>query len=83
MKNKYENLSDDEKIKKYKNENKILLISGIICSVVIIFISILFFIFDLDKKIAISFILMLPFSWYIGYYIPKKENDRKINDLEK
>jgi len=83
MKDKYSRLSSKEKIKKYKKENKTLLICGIICSIIIIFISILFFILELDKVISIGFIMLLPFSWWIGYYIPKKENDKKIKELEK
>jgi len=83
MKDKYSRLSSKEKIKKYKKENKTLLICGIICSIIIIFISILFFILELDKVISIGFIMLLPFSWWIGYYIPKKENDKKIKELER
>jgi uncharacterized membrane protein len=83
MNDKYSRLSSEEKIKKYKKENKTLLTCGIICSIIIIFISILFFILELDKVISIAFIMLLPFSWWIGYYIPKKENDKKIKELEK
>lgn len=82
MKDKYSGLSTEEKVKRYKKENKTLLISGIICSIIIVSISILFFVFELDKTISIGFILFLPFSWWIGYYIPKKENDKKIKELE-
>lgn len=82
MKDKYSGLSTEEKVKMYKKENKTLLISGIICSIIIVSISILFFVFELDKTISIGFILFLPFSWWIGYYIPKKENDKKIKELE-
>ena len=82
MKDKYSGVSTEEKVKMYKKENKTLLISGIICSIIIVSISILFFVFELDKTISIGFILFLPFSWWIGYYIPKKENDKKIKELE-
>lgn len=83
MKNKYSGLSNEELIKRLKKENKTMLICGIICTIVIIAISILFFVYELDKTIAISFLVFLPFSWWIGYYIPKKENDKKIKELEK
>ena len=76
-------LSVEEQLKKYKKQNKILLISDIICTIVIVAISIIFFVYELDKAIAIGFLLVLPFSWWIGYYIPKKENDKKIKELEK
>ena len=78
MKDKYSGLSNEEQIKRYKKENKTLLFSGIICSIVIVVISILFFVYELDKTISIGFLVLLPFSWWIGYYIPKKENDKKI-----
>ena len=83
MKDKYSGLSTEEKVKRYKKENTMLLISSVICSIIIISISILFFVFELDKAISIGFIILLPFSWWIGYYIPKKENDKKIKELEK
>lgn len=83
MKNKYSGLPIEEQLKKYKKENKILLISAIVCTIVIIVISIVFFVYKLDKAIAIGFLILLPFSWWIGYYIPKKENDKKIKVLEK
>lgn len=83
MKDKYNGLSTEEQLKRYKKENKTLLISSIICSIVIVFISILFFVYELDKTISIGFLVLLPFSWWIGYYIPKKENDKKIKKLEK
>ena len=82
MKNKYSGLSTEEQIKRYKKENKTLLIASIICSIVIIVISILFFVYELDKTISIGYLVLLPFSWWIGYYIPKKENDIKIKKLE-
>jgi uncharacterized membrane protein len=83
MNDKYSRLSSEEKIKKYKKENKTLLTCGIICSIVIVVISILFFVYELDKTISIGCLVLLPFSWWIGYYIPKKENDKKIKELEK
>ena len=83
MKNKYSELPIEEQIKKYKKENKTLLVSGIICSIVSVVFSILFFIYELDYVMAIGFVVFLPFSWWIGYYVPKKENDKKIEELEK
>lgn len=83
MKDKYSGLSVEEQLKRYKKENKTLLISAIICTIVIISISILFFVYDLDKDPAIGMIAVLPFSWWIGYYIPKEENNKKIKELEK
>ena len=82
MKNKYSGLSTEELLKRYKKENKTLLISAIICSIVIVVISILFFVYELDTTMAIGILVFLPFSWWIGYYIPKKENDKKIKELE-
>ena len=61
-------------------ENQILLISAVICTIVIIAISTIFFILEMDKSIAFGFLFLLPFSWWIGYYIPKKENDKKIKE---
>ena len=83
MKDKYSGLSNEEILKRYKKENKKLLISAIICSIVIVVISILFFMYELDNAISIGFLVLLPFSWWIGYCIPKKENDKKIKELEK
>ena len=77
MKDKYSGLSNEERLKRYKKENLTLLISAIICSVVIIVISILFFVYELDKTISIGFLLLLPFFWCIGYYILNIENDKK------
>lgn len=82
MKDKYRGLSTEEKLRRYKKENKILLVSAIFCSIVIVVISILFFVYELDSAISIGFLVLLPFSWWIGYYIPKKENDKKIKELE-
>lgn len=48
----------------------------------IVTISILFFIYGLDKSLAIGILLMLLFSWWGGYYIPKKENNKQIKKLE-
>lgn len=83
MKDKYSGLSTEEQLKRYKKENKTLLVSAIICSIVIVVISILFFVYELDNTISVGFLVLLPFSWWIGYYIPKKENDKKIKELEK
>ena len=83
MKDKYSGLSTEEQLKRYKKENKTLLVGGIICSIVLVVISILFFVYELDNTIAVGFLVFLPFSWWIGYYIPKKENDKKIKELEK
>lgn len=55
----------------------------IFISIVIVVISILFFVYELDNTISVGFLVLLPFSWWIGYYIPKKENDKKIKELEK
>ena len=78
MKNKYSGLSTEEQLKRYKKENKTLLVSAIICSIVIVVISILFF-----NTISVGLLVLLPYSWWIGYYIPKKENDKKIKKIEK
>lgn len=83
MKDKYSGLSTEEQLKRYKKENKTLLVSAIICSIVIVGISILFFVYELDNAISVGSLVLLPFSWWIGYYIPKKENDKKIKELEK
>lgn len=83
MKDKYSGLPVEEHLKKYQQENKTLLISAIICTIIIVAISTIFFMLELDKSIAIGFLFLLPFSWWIGYYIPKKENDKKIKELAK
>ena len=83
MKDKYSGLSTEEQLKRYKKENKTLLVSAIICSIVIVVISILFFVYELDNTISVGLLVLLPYSWWIGYYIPKKENDKKIKELEK
>ena len=83
MKNKYDGLPAKEQLTKYKKANKILLVSAIACTVIIVAISVMFFLYNLDKSLAIGFLLMLPFSWWIGYYLPKKENNKKIKELEK
>ena len=44
----------------HKKENKILLVSAIICSIVIVVISILFFVYELDSAISIGFLVLLP-----------------------
>ena len=82
MKNKYSGLPVEEQIKKLKKENKTLLVSAIICTIVVVIISIIFFIFELDLTVAIGILFMLPFSWWIGYFIPKDENNKKIKELE-
>ena len=63
MKDKYSGLSNEERIKRYKKENKTLLISAITCSIVTVVISILFFVYELDKTLSIGFLVCLPFSW--------------------
>lgn len=83
MKNKYNELPIEEQLRRYKKENKILLISAVICTIIIILLSVVFFVYELDKTMAISFLIWLPFSWWIGYYLPKEENDKKIKELEK
>ena len=83
MKNKYSELPVGEQIRKYKKENKALLVSAIICTIVVVAISTVFFVCELDKAVAMGFLALLPFSWWIGYYIPKKENEKEINKLEK
>ena len=62
MKNKYSGLSTEEQIKRYKKENKTLLVCAIICSIVVVTISILFFVYDLDRSLAIGLLVVLPFS---------------------
>ena len=83
MKNKYSELPVEEQLRKHKKENRTLFISAIICTIVIVAVSIVFFVYELDKAIAIGSLALLPFSWWIGYYIPKKENDKKIKELGK
>lgn len=83
MKNKYSELPVGEELRKYKKENKTLLISAVICTIAVVAISIVFFVCKLDKVVAMGFLALLPFSWWIGYYIPKKENEKEINKLEK
>lgn len=82
MKDKYGGLSVEEQIKKYERENKTLLIVAIICTIVIVAISVLFIVFELDKAISVGFLFLLPFSWWIGYFIPRKENIKKIKELK-
>ena len=55
MKDKYSGLSVEEQIKKYERENKTLLIVAIICTIVIVAISVLFIVFELDKAISVGF----------------------------
>ena len=83
MKNKYSELPVEEQLRKYKKENKTLLISAVICTIAVVAISIVLFVCKLDKVVAMGFLALLPFSWWIGYYIPKKENEKEINKLEK
>lgn len=82
MKDKYSGLSVEEQIKKYERENKTLLIVAIICTIVIVAISVLFIVFELDKATSVGFLFLLPFSWWIGYFIPRKENIKKIKELK-
>ena len=83
MRNKYVDLSIEEQLLRYKKENKALLISAIICTIFIIAVAIIFFAYELDRTVAIGILLCLPFSLWIGYYIPKKENSKKIEELNK
>ena len=78
MKDKYSGLLIEEKIRKLKKGNKILLICVILCTMVIVTISIAFFICELDKFLAIGILWMLPFSLWCEYFIPKKENNKQI-----
>ena len=80
MKNKYEHLPIEEQIKKYRKENKITLIFGIVWNIIVLLVAILV-VYDLDKLAAISCIATIPMSLGIGYYIPKKANDEKIQEL--
>ena len=66
MKNKYSELPVEEQLRKRKKENRTLFISAIICTIVIVAVSIVFFVYELDKAIAIGFLALLPFSWWIG-----------------
>ena len=62
MKDKYSGLSTEEQLKRYRKENKTLLVSAIICSIVIVVISILFFVYELDNTISVGFLVLLPFD---------------------
>ena len=77
MKDKYIDLSTEEQLKRYKKENKILLVSAIICSIVNIVISILFFVYKLDNTISIGILSLLPFFSGLDIILRKKKMMKK------
>lgn len=77
MKDKYIGLSTEEQLKRYKKENKILLVSAIICSIVNIVISILFFVYKLDNTISIGILSLLPFFGGLDIIFLKKKMMKK------
>ena len=79
---KIDGLPKDQQIKKLKTDSKIRLIVNCILLPIIIGLSIYLIISTEQVQLGINFLLATPLSFYFGYILPVKCNNKKIKELE-
>lgn len=78
-----DNLTKEEKIKKFKLDNKIRLLMMCIFFPIIIGLGIWLIILKEPAELGIGFLLCVPVSSLLGYILPVRDNNKKIKELER
>ena len=78
-----DNLTKEEKIKKFKLDNKIRLLMMCIFIPIIIGLGIFLIILKEPADLGIGFLLCVPVSLLLGYILPVRDNNKKIKELER
>lgn len=75
--------TDEEMIKKLKMSNKVIDVTAIIVTIIIVVVSYLLLKNEKDSwDFVLGLWIMMPFSWGIGWYGEKKKNNNKIKEYE-
>ena len=76
-----DNLTKEEKIKKMKLDNKIRLLMMCFFLPIIIGLGIYLIVLKEPTELGIGFLLCVPVSLLLGYILPVRDNNKKINEL--
>ena len=82
MRENIDGLPKDEQIKKYKADTKRRLITTCICLPIFLGLSLCMFVFN-EVEFGLIFLESIPLSFFFGYILPVKYNNKKIKELEK
>ena len=80
---KKNDLSKQTQITKLKNNNLFLIIFSVVFSIFLISLSVCLIILKEPIELGIGFLTCLPVSITFGAVLPIKDNNKKINELEK
>ena len=78
-----DNLQVEEKIKKLKIDNKVRFIMVCIIVPIIIGFGVYLIVLKEPQELGFGFLLSAPFSYVLGYIMPVKINNKKIQELER
>lgn len=80
---KKNDLSKQTQITKLKKNNLFLIIFSVFFSILLISLSVYLIILKEPIELGIGFLICLPISITFGAVLPIKDNNKKINELEK
>ena len=80
---KKNDLSKQTQINKLKKNNLFLIIFSVVFSILLIGLSVYLIILKEPIELGIGFLICLPISITFGAVLPIKDNNEKINELEK
>lgn len=80
---KKNDLSRQTQITKLKKNNLFLIIFSVVFSILLISLSVYLIILKEPIELGIGFLICLPISITFGAVLPIKDNNKKINELEK
>jgi hypothetical protein len=80
---KKNDLSKQTQITKLKKNNLFLIIFSVVFSIFLISLSVCLIILKEPIELGIGFLICLPISITFGAVLPIKDNNKKINELEK
>lgn len=80
---KKNDLSKQTQITKLKKNNLFLIIFSVVFSILLISLSVYLIILKEPIELGIGFLICLPISITFGAVLPIKDNNEKINELEK
>lgn len=80
---KKNDLSKQTQITKLKKNNLFLIIFSVVFSILLISLSVYLIILKEPIELGIGFLICLPISITFGAVLPIKDNNKKINELEK
>ena len=80
---KKNDLSKQTQITKLKKNNLFLIIFSVVFSILLISLSVYLIVLKEPIELGIGFLICLPISITFGAVLPIKDNNKKINELEK